>query len=237
MKPILFNTEMVRAILEGRKTVTRRVIKPQPTYSQNSGFSWKGMAYGTDIPQTFKGAVYNFRCAAPYKVNDVLYVRETFCWCPCWDCGNDTLRGCRDKTADKFYNTDRKEWGCYGYKASFEDDEQPFDKWKPSIHMPREAARIFLKVIGVRVERLRDITNEQILAEGIDKKQIENRMSQMPEPVDEWERACYTLEWADLWDSTVKDKNHSWGGNPYVWVIEFERISKEQAYELDRQQS
>lgn len=79
MKPILFNTEMVRAILEGRKTVTRRVVKPQPVYNPNDGFTWKGAAYGTDLPPTEKGATYNFRCAAPCRPGDILYVRETFC--------------------------------------------------------------------------------------------------------------------------------------------------------------
>lgn len=78
IKPILFNADMVRAILEGRKTVTRRVIKPQPTYSQRDGFTWKGGAYGTDLPPTIKGAAYNFRCAAPYQPGDILYVRETW---------------------------------------------------------------------------------------------------------------------------------------------------------------
>ena len=76
--PILFNTDMVRAILDGRKTVIRRCIKPQPIYSKHDGFSWKGYAYGTDLPPTIKGAAYNFRCAAPFQSRDILYVRETW---------------------------------------------------------------------------------------------------------------------------------------------------------------
>lgn len=76
--PILFNTEVVRAILDGRKTVTRRLIKPQPTYDKSGGFNWKGNIYGTDLPPTLKGAAYNFQCAAPYQPGDILYVRETY---------------------------------------------------------------------------------------------------------------------------------------------------------------
>lgn len=103
--PILFNTEMVRAILDGRKTVTRRVIKPQPIYNIGSGFNWKGYAFGTDLPPTLEGAAYNFQCAAPYQPGDILYV-------------------------------------------------------------PKEAARIWLKVTDVRVERLQDITDKEAGREG-----------------------------------------------------------------------
>lgn len=78
VKPILFNTEMVRATLDKRKTVTRRIIKPQPTYSAKDGFRWKGAAYGTDLPPTVKGAAHNFVCVCPYQSGDILYVRETF---------------------------------------------------------------------------------------------------------------------------------------------------------------
>lgn len=238
MKPMLFNTEMVRAILEGRKTVTRRVVK----FMQGKNPNWTG--YVKDGLTLYNGTNEPCNMPAPYKVNDVLYVRETFCWCPCWDCGNDTLRGCRDKTAEKFYNTDRKEWGCYGYKASFEDDEQPFDKWKPSIHMLREAARIFLKVTGVRVERLQDMsTKEDFKKEGIyddgtyptDRSVKRNPMAQGG-----WTLGAYKDRFEMIWNSTIKKDQlnlYSWEANPYVWVIEFERISKEQAYELDQQQS
>ncbi|MBE5932959.1 MAG: hypothetical protein E7263_06045 [Lachnospiraceae bacterium] len=195
MKPILFNTEMVRAILEGRKTVTRRVINPQPTYSPRDGFSYKGHAYGTDLPPTIKGAAYNLCCAAPYKIGDVLYVRET--------------------------------WGDYGdgtpllYKADYPDDATTYKhdddihicdlpKWKPSIHMSKAAARIFLRVTSVRVERLQDIDtadDQEFFKEGTADKH----------------------SFIELWNSTVKNESQGWYGNPYVWVIEFERIEKSEA--------
>ena len=197
MKPILFNTEMVQAILDGRKTVTRRVIKPQPSYHPNDGFSWLGHAYGTDIPPSVNGAAANFLCAAPYKAGDILYVRET------WH--KYTKRVGKGETCCL------KEF--YGYKASIANSEDACEPWKPSIHMPKEAARIFLKVTDVRVERLQDIMknapgpNNQVVREG----------------------CSYGCDFIALWESTIsKHDNPIYGydANPYVWVIEFERCEK-----------
>lgn len=144
VKPILFNTEMVRAILEGRKTVTRRVVKPQPAGDGSAPVPLKTRpgywnSWGDDN-------VYR----PPYQPGDILWVRETW----------QTKRG-----------------GGYLYKAdtigSFDLFMTPegrvvnYIPWRPSIHMPREAARIFLKVTGVRVERLRDITDQEAEKEGI----------------------------------------------------------------------
>ena len=121
IKPILFNTEMVRAILDGRKSCTRRVVKPQPT------------------------ARYGAQCIKPpYQSGDILYVRET------WK---------------------RALNGYYYYEDWQRDDIADITKWKPSIHMPKEAARIWLKVTDVRVERLQDITEDGAKAEGA----IDNR--------------------------------------------------------------
>lgn len=230
MKPILFNTEMVRAILEGRKTVTRRVIKPQPTYSPRDGFTWKGGAYGTDLPPTIKGACYNLRCAAPYQVNDILWVRET------WLKADDGYYYRADETPHS--KRQREE---YGYK------------WKPSIHMPKEAARIFLRVTGVRVERLQDITEEQAEAEGIRGYTKDGKLYKYAASIDWWSEFHYKHRkifkgnwWQDmprtakeafhhLWNSTLGRKDtpewyaNNWSGNPYVWVIEFEVISKSEA--------
>ncbi|MCI8507545.1 MAG: hypothetical protein HFJ06_03120 [Lachnospiraceae bacterium] len=189
VRPILFNTNMVRKILDGRKTVTRRLNK------------------------------------CPYRVNDILYVRETWCWCPCWDCGMDSEEGCCDKTADKFYNHNKGEMGCYGYKASFEDDEQPFDRWYPSIHMPKEAARIFLKVMDVRVERLQDITDIEAEKEGA---QPQNPCDY---DVNKWPNKEHFKE---IWNSTIKKSDLDccgWDANPWVWVIEFEQCEKPQGWE------
>ena len=185
MKPILFNTEMVRAILEGRKTVTRRVVK----FPKGQNPAWSGY-----IPDG--GVLYgsnNIPAAkASYQAGDILWIRET------WNCLPipEPLRG-TSKT--------------YWYKA---DGAELKDKWRPSIHMPREAARIFLRVTGVRVERLQDIDDDGVLSEGVE----------IGAPFDE------------LWDRTVKSKDrptYGWEANPWVWVIGFERISREEALKDD----
>lgn len=173
----------------------------------------------------------------PYKVGDILYVRETWCWCPCWDCGMDTSEGCCDETAHKFYNIKRKEWGCYGYKASWELNSPPFDRWYPSILMPKVVARIFLRVKDVKVEQLQDIvtgdykTPLNINAEGMYKPccnctHINGDCNHFISQND-----CKLLsEFKNLWDSTIKKPDidrYGWKANPWVWVIEFERITEE----------
>lgn len=230
-KPILFNTEMVRAILDGRKTVTRRVIKLK---YDNTHIKIRNNKYGKsviEIQNDVEGETHGTNpdgthwqkllgCIEkypPYKVGDILYVRETWCQCPCWDCGMDTSEGCCDETAHKFYNIKRKEWGCYGYKASWELNSPPFDRWYPSIHMPKEAARIFLRVTDLRVKRLQDMWASDMSREGI--------CFTKPTTVDEMIEAFETL-----WDSTIKKTNldrYGWKANPWVWVIEFERIEAE----------
>lgn len=205
-KPILFSTDMVRAILDGRKTVTRRVVKTQHLRVLDS-------PYHKQHPETPDKVLLEKLCDPPYRPGDILYVRETWCWCPCWDCGMDTEEGCVDETAEKFYSAKKSEWGCYGYRASPNSDEVLYDKWHPSIHMPREAARIFLRVTDVQVERLQDITEEQARAEGTPP-------------------GYGYYNFGDIWDSTIKPADrtlYGWAANPWVWVIEFERISKEDA--------
>lgn len=193
MKQILFNTENVRAILEGRKTVTRR--KPfQVPYDYNT---LKGLYRDNknrlcalfqcaDDPTTM--AIY-----APYQPDDILWVRET------WVKDFDVLA-----------------WAeVYLYRADYNSRSMRF--WKPSIHMPREAARIFLRVTGVRVERLKDISGEDIRAEG-----VLGTHFQAPT------RGAF----ADVWNRTIKPADlptYGWEANPWVWVIEFERISEEEA--------
>lgn len=210
-KPILFNTNMVRAILDGSKTVTRRLIKPQPTYSQRDGFSWKGVAYGTDAPPTIKGAAYNFRHAAPYRTGDILYVRET------WDKYTKSVGNGENCRLQEFY----------GYKASVANSEAANEKWHPSIHMPKEAARIWLKVTNVRMERLQEITEEQAEDEGCQAYSFEYEGDVFgQEDIDEWTAKAI---FADLWDSTLKKDDvasYGWNANPWVWVIEFELCDK-----------
>ena len=203
--PILFNTEMVRAILAGKKTVTRRVVKQ---------FIWENfvceggrVVHYLDIKtDSLKSPAYK----APYKPGDILYVRETWGFEPCSGRCENTC----DTEAPDFYMG--KE-GCFVYKANYgetADDSFPpyMFKWCPSIHMPKEAARIWLKVTDVRVERLQEITIGGCEEEG-----------------------CWCGHNGDifafmaLWDSTIKKADsdkYGWKANPWVWVIEFERCEK-----------
>lgn len=188
------NTEMVKAILARRKTVTRRLIKPQPkdklefivagdTKHIGKWFDRKNGGYW--IP--------------PCCCGDVLYVRETWC------------KGSLNGGAEQYF-----------YKA---DDNDFHCQWRPSIHMPKEAARIFLRVTDVRVERLQDIRLEGCLAEGVQLTFLEER-DFAKRGLIAWQR------YSTVWDSTIKKSDLGkcgWDANPWVWVIEFERISKEEA--------
>lgn len=197
-KPILFNTEMVRAILDDRKTQTRRVIKPH--LSKNE-FGWrvivncetmKPWAIETyDDDERFQGYV-----KPPFQVEDVLWVRETWF----------------------------KDVGRYMYKANYSDTEIFYMNgreikmvWRPSIHMPREAARLFLKVKDVRIERLQDMKMSDMQAEGAVPSTVTGGQWQ------QWQRDFMK----PLWNSTIKSADlsrYGWDANPWVWVIEFERI-------------
>ena len=184
--PILFNMKMVRAILDCRKSCTRRIIKPQPQgYFEVSEEPL--YIYDTDGKQG--------KITPPYQPGDILYVRETFI----------------QAAAHIFW-----------YKA---DDKPWMSKdllWKPSIHMPKEAARIWLKVTDVRVERLQDITGLSVQKEGIelDPKKCASEFDFITE---------LFLLFQGLWDSTIKKSDlnrYGWDANPYVFVIEFERCEK-----------
>lgn len=221
MKPILFNTAMVRAILDGEKTCTRRIIKKEiPGGYKPLGF----VLYPTDDKELGnlvlggKGAnVYYAK--PPYKVGDILYVRETWAntWTPDGDIG-------------------------FVYKADGEPKNFPYwgnakqgkhEVWMPSIHMPKEAARVFLKVTSVKVERLKDIDEEQAKKEGARKQlwyqpfgtKIEDEQKYVGSLVNH--KINYKTGFAAIWDSTVKEEKYSWEANPLIWVIEFEKVEKQ----------
>lgn len=197
-KPILFNTEMVQAILEGRKTVTRRVIKPQPI---------AGIRKSVFVPSGIEDG-HGREIKLLYKVGDILYVRETW----------QLLPSGFDEIPPEYW---------YIYKATDELSDE-CTRWRPSIHMPKKAARIFLKVTDVRVERLQDITDEDCIAEGIKPVRVPGSTNYREER--EFQIACgiATIEkYEELWDSTIKKQDlykYGWEGNPWVWVIEFERV-------------
>lgn len=218
MKAILFNTDMVRAILDGRKTVTRRVVKPQPSIECShggyhefirddftdgsifTGFVCKKCGCGVCGPH-FKFPIGTSWIRPPYRPGDILYVRET------WTSWSRTCG-----TIPRIL-----------YKADRYTDAEKI-KWRPSIHMPREASRLFLRVTDVRVERLQDISSQDIEREGIDLTDLQGLGCVT--------RGEYVYAFQQLWDSTINPKDRALYGldaNPWVWVVEFEIISREEA--------
>lgn len=199
-KPILFSTEMVKAILAGRKTQTRRVIKPQPHIDSEGMCKWRDCQWMADgrigFPVT---AIEDY---APYQPGDVLWVRETWADLRGMGFGYDPRT---DKPFNFAYRADTKP-GSDGDRIRKEYGI----KWKPSIHMPREAARIFLRVTDVRVERLQDISYDDCLREG---------MWNCGTEVD-------TLAmFQELWQTLNAKRGFGWETNCWVWVISFEVVS------------
>ena len=194
-RPILFNTEMVKAILEGRKTQTRRIAKTIKYFEIKENNQVFARVQTNKFTSFGGGAMSLFlEKFAPYQVRDTLWVRET--WAKIEDfktCANLEI----DKNLKYFYKCDDN-----GVEHSFID--VGVKKWHPSIHMPREAARIFLKVTDVRVERLKDITEIKAIKEGFLSTAKEN--------------------FRNTWNSIYEKQSYGWNENPWVWVIEFERI-------------
>lgn len=205
IKPILFNGEMVRAILDGRKTCTRRILKGGIPFDEKAEY-WNVLKKGE-----WSGPIcseYFIKQGSPYKPGDILYVRETWCGLPVNEAGH--FRG----------------HSIYYYRA--DGDLRPEGwrgAWHPSIHMPKEAARIWLKVTDVRVERLQEITEDGAKAEGA----IDNR-GFIHSPENEYDRIHTAREnFIEIWDSTIKKSDfdhYGWEANPYVFVIEFVKIDK-----------
>lgn len=229
-KPILFNTEMVQAIIEGRKTVTRRVVKRK--YS-NTELRLKTDKYGTrlvEIQKDEEGVTYGTKSDGtkwlkmkgyiepkpPYKKWDVLYVRETWQYAYELD-GNDQII---EETGRYYYAANESPFSNWVMPDGTHRDVMP---WRPSIHMPKEAARIFLLVNDVRVERLKDITVEECIKEGIwdDYKTYSEKYH------DDLVKMAYPTAFSELWNETIKKadiEKYGWDANPWVWVIEFEKL-------------
>ena len=168
LKPILFNTEMVRAILDGYKTETRRVIKQVSPDAKELDTLWP---------------------KPPYCIGDYLYVRETYC----------------QLDIDHVINGEK-----YIYKADCTAESECV-----RIHMPKEAARLFLKVENVSIERLQDIDLESVHNEGINHHLMYDDGSEME-------------EFAELWDSTTSDPQCKWENDPWVWVIQFKVVDRKE---------
>ena len=193
IKPILFSTDMVRAILTGQKTQTRRVIKPQPTRPRWNNIGWLGWNDG-----------HGYRMKPPCEDGDVLWVRET--WSTTDKCG--------------LYPN----WPTDGIHYIYKADDPTCDaakeaRWYPSVHMPKQAARIFLRAKDVRVDGLQAIDEETAIAEGF---------ADFPAGTD-----SPLTRFAELWDKTIKREDlreFGWHADPWVWVIEFERCEKPEGW-------
>ena len=219
IKPILFNTEMVRAILDGRKTCTRRIVKdgiPDDAMWGYTAFTPKGYISCRGVyADGYSEGFYKL----PYQPGDILYVRETWQYLYELD-GNEQVI---EDTGKYYYAaTDTIPFDTYVDENGAKHDHVP---WRPSIHMPKEAARIWLKVTDVKIERLQDVTEDGAKAEGA----IDNR-GFIHSPDNEYDRIHTAREhFIRIWNSTIKKSNlnrYGWNANPWVWVIEFERCEK-----------
>lgn len=212
IKPILFNTEMVRAILDGRKSCTRRIVKHDVKAILNS-------PYHKEHPEVEDKQIISKLCMPPYQIGDILYVRET------WYKGLER----------------------YMYRADYSDTEKFYRdgkeiemKWHPSIHMPKDAARIILRVTNVRVERLQGITEDETFEEGLDFTPPCLRLTgenycDIDGPCTSEVKYC-DMSYCELfgevlWNNTIKKSDldrYGWDVNPWVWVIEFERCERKE---------
>ena len=199
IKPILFNTEMVRAILKEKKKCTRRIVKP-PYFvdgDENDKRSLITLRTATKNSSLYRQIGQMPYPDAPYRINDILYVRETWCKNPNYD--------------EYYFRTRESGIAPYGLK------------WRPSIHMPKEAARIWLKVTDVRVERLQDMDWRDALDEGVNTQFPRDKTGEYifdENPIDDF---------IELWNSTIKKSDidrYGWDASPWVWVIEFERCER-----------
>ncbi len=201
MKPIIFSSEMVRAIIEGRKTQTRRLVKPQPEIKDGVG-RWMKSKNVNEVGEEEFVLDYILKYS-PYKKGDVLYVKETF-GVPIAMLGNVI------------------------YKSDYDDDKKRFpladgEKWKPSIFMPQKLSRIFLEVTDVWVERLQLISNTDAFDEGIKTKGINfwynyhQKDFSFDNPISSFRT---------LWDKIHKGTSHEWKNNPYVFGYKFKPLAK-----------
>ena len=214
IKPILFNTEMVQAILDGRKTCARRIVKgaiPDDAMWGYTMFTPKGCISCRGVYADGYGEGFY---KLPYQPGDILYVRETW---QCWRAhryeatADIRFRAGGDDVRLQFANGNTDSINRLDYDTFVHKWFSHYGEWKQSLFMPKEAARIWLKVTDVRVERLQDMTDDDAEAEGC------------------FDYTSTALGFPDVWDSTIKKSDIGrcgWAANPWVWVVEFERCEK-----------
>lgn len=210
--PIIFNTEMVQAILEGRKTQTRRIFKDHPRLASDVS--------KVDLAMWFNDYDEYILSFSQYgKTGDLLWVKETF---QRNFSSHVSHQGYLYKTDIGFKDVNYRIW-CYEKKGEYFDHYDRQFSWKPSIHMPKAAARIWLKITDIRIERLMDISNEDAIAEGIKivgKYRYKNYLKDLNKD--------FFLSPLPSFRSLFESINGEqiWKANPWVWVITFEKIEK-----------
>ena len=240
IKPILFNTPMTQAVRAGAKTETRRNINPAPVFVEGGEFHEEDGKFNFHCENGLGSWIY--AVTPPYKPGDILYVRETW-----------KIQSARRFDADvrvmfksggpmstiqfsgsRSWAAERDEYDAFVTKWT------QSDCWHPSIHMPRAAARTFLRVTDLRVQRLREITNDEALAEGIRCYNVgmgEAAYSKYQSFEEAKNHPFFdypTGAFADLWDDTVKRDCRDfcgWSANPWVWVFRFELCQKPEVAE------
>lgn len=231
-RPILFSGEMVRAILDGRKTQTRRVVKPQPEEYQTECFFYKNEVYpdsaameshlfhnvygGSKFPY---GGVYSDGSADKLWVREMWNLFRGYCdsegYLDDWDIWEGEI------PKQKPVSDNTRKWSVW-YRAEpvWENYDETEFRWRPAIHMPRWASRLTLEVVSVRVERVQDISEDDAVAEGFLPKTIpwnhNGRIVQM-------DIGSPRVVFSQNWDFNA-ERGYAWESNPWVWVIEFKKV-------------
>lgn len=218
-RPILLNAEMVRAVLDGRKAQTRRMLTPRQLKMIDAAASI-GECYPLESGQQHENSQSYYREWCPFgAVGDRLWVRETF-----------RVHSRATDVATLVYKaSEQQSWTQQTHRVPIAMCNKPavVDKWTPSIHMPRWASRITLEITGVRVERLNNISEQDAASEGVGSA-VWFAAKGVPE--EQWTslgehgayRASHINSFASLWESIYGEE--SWQANPWVWVIEFKRL-------------
>jgi len=219
-KPILFSAPMVRAILDGRKSQTRRIMKPQPDAVLDGEPYWHIGGYRTRI-----GAKNPFFCPYGQPGDDKLWVRETWPYRDWTDDGEPEIEYradsgsrlvCGHEIPPEWGDRLSDIWAGLSDPSNYAIDQRAADRrWRPAIHMPRWASRITLEITGIRVERLQDISEADAIAEGVQVDSVGHAIREGDDVAWGGARAAY----AELWESI--NGTGSWAADPCVWVVEF----------------
>lgn len=209
-RPILFSAPMVRAILDGKKSETRRVVKPQPRPDLYYGYlPWPNDESCITWDDVLADTEYYVKCGhCPFQVGMDLWVRET------WGFSAKLPASTKDELS----------WLAYPELRAYRADNPEGNWcWRPSIHMPRWASRLTLEITQVRVQRVQEISDEDAMAEGVtpDPSRLDP-YSVWPAPI------SHHSAFRELWDSINGGRGYSWESNPYVWCVSFRVVTRQE---------